>query len=666
MENDQVEAALSLLDVRRVALERVERALQTLWLVDPVDATIVRREPPPLLRLRDEEEQAADVRALTNRLRSERPELRALLAPVNMTIQKLLDAETLEVLIELLHGVDKLIDTLPGLSLPPSQNSRYTQEDGPEGPLLKSLSPRLDEDIEGGLAREIAAQRFVASVMQMCRDYRKAKRVPKGVDRLALEKAYQLLDEGVRMPRNYQWIRTDDLRPLQTYLSFADPGDGHLAVTCEHDEFLEGLIVHIEYIDRDNVDRKDLVEAYRLPTVRNASRVRLRVGNAAPCTVFIGRPVFEANNFEMGLLKAAHTMAGVCSSMFAHGIADCKVAMDNMSAREAVEFMRVVAGNVVRDAEKQRLSAAFNINTPLDDDLRAFGVKRTLKERMEIATLAIRLVTLGGFDKIAWDGASDERPSKPFIGQLTRAQTFDLVHAAHECGLETYISAGMLPEHMQDAVFVGVGGVGIGMSLHKQGKNVVGEIDHSKVLNALGVAKKASGEPLGEAARALAQLDWSYAEGVYTQKREEVRRQLAKALREALEALDEKKSALAPCAKITKLLESLVQLSAVAPEVREEDVALDPAKSEEVRRLEERRGSGQNISARSPFESANPTFSDPVLRWTHRRLATFRDAQDEGGAVPLSGTIASELNTLLTANDREGLARMYALRGKWG
>ena len=295
-------ATMSLAEIKRVALDRIERSLKTLWLVDDFDATVVRREPPPLFRLRDEEEHAADIRSLSNRLRDERPVLRERLSPVNTIVQEILDVRSIQGMVQLLDKVDKLFVQGTEPVTERAEKSRYQFEARPLEAHLKSEPPKLDRDIADGLAQDISAQRFVASVMQMCRDYRRDRRALAVGDRLALEKAYRLLDEGVRMPRNYQWIRTDAQRPTQTYLSFADPGDGHLAVTCQDPDLLEGLIIHVEYIDRDNVDRRELVEAYRLPAVRNASRVRLHVGNASPCTVFIGRPVFEANSFQMGLL----------------------------------------------------------------------------------------------------------------------------------------------------------------------------------------------------------------------------------------------------------------------------------------------------------------------------------------------------------------------------
>lgn len=283
---------------------------------------------------------------------------------------------------------------------------------------------------------------------------------------------------------------------------------------------------------------KDIVEAYRLPAIRNAARIRLHVGSTTPCTAYVGRPVFEKENYKLGLLKAAHSTASICSALFAHGIADCKIAMDKLSASEAVDFMRAVAGNVIRDPITQRLSAAFNISTPVKDDLFSHG-EPIIKDPVKIAELAVRLVKQGKFNKIAWDGASDQQPSRPFIGQISRRQLLELVHSAHERGLETYISAGMKSEHMRDAVFIGVGGVGIGTDLHYKQGNTIGEIDAKKVVRALEEQQRASHEIGGWAAAVLAQLDWSYAEGSGSRELNKVRSKLFETLSALLHQWDE-------------------------------------------------------------------------------------------------------------------------------
>ncbi len=102
--------------------------------------------------------------------------------------------------------------------------------------------------------------------MQMCADQREAGQTSFGPDEeLALEYAYRLLDEGVRLPRVFQSISHLRNRSGPNLCSFADAGDGHLAVTVRDPKLLDGLIVHIEYIDRDGGCDQEAVEAYRLP-----------------------------------------------------------------------------------------------------------------------------------------------------------------------------------------------------------------------------------------------------------------------------------------------------------------------------------------------------------------------------------------------------------------
>lgn len=52
-------------------------------------------------------------------------------------------------------------------------------------------------------------------------------------------------------------------------------------------------------------------------------------------------------------------------------------------------------------------SAAFNLNTPIVDDLNGVYISKP----MNIGRRAIELAALGGFDKVTWDGASDSYPS---------------------------------------------------------------------------------------------------------------------------------------------------------------------------------------------------------------------------------------------------------------
>jgi hypothetical protein len=655
-------------DLRLIALSALGRTLHFLSMSDDSGAATVRREPPPLLRLQTEEELAAEVRELVNRVREDRPLVRPRLSSVNGLVQRILDATDIRTSYERLSEAQDLSAKLLAHKIVPVTSGRFVSVTDDGRLRLQSAVPfEPDEDIAEALSRDIAEEQFLASVMQMCREYRSEGLAFSPEDQLALERAYRLLDQGVRMPRNYQSIRTDDHRAVQTYLSFADSGEGHLAVTVRESALLEGLIVHVEYIDRDNVDRKELVEAYRLPAIRNAARVRLHVGNSTPCTAFIGRPVFEANSFDLGLLKAGHTMASVCSAMFAHGLADCKVAMDGMTARQAVEFMRVVAGNVVRDPLKQRLSAAFNINTPLSNDLVSRGAPQKIEDRYQIAELAVRLVRLGGFNKVAWDGASDERPSKPIIGQLSRVQLLKVVHSAHEHGLETYVSAGMTDEHMWDAVFIGVGGVGVGTSLHAKADGVIGEIDRAKVLRILDVQKEALKTTAGRAARQLARLDWRYAEGSLTRAGNELRTKLFEELKGLLQSMDDGKVTISQISADTQQqLESL--LNNIKTTIPEQGYA--PGRTVPKGYLREKgvlveKGAGTKggDAERLALDSisADAMWSDdPAVGWATRVLSAQTQGTMEGNGMFGEDTI-KQIQRMFEAKDLHGLRRLYPL-----
>ena len=591
------------------------------------------------------------------------------LSPANGLVQRVLDStdiatarKSLEDVREFSAGLvpTKASQVLSGTNEAPVYRSEIVK-DRLKIEAVQEFSP--EDDIGDAVQRDVADQQFVASVMQMCRHRRRSERRNFAPDEeLALERAYRLLDEGVRLPRNYRPLEHTEDRPFQTYVSFADPGDGHLAVTVRDLSLLDGLIVHIEYIDRDNVDSKELIEAYRLPAIRNAARVRLHVGSATPCTAFIGRPVFEGNSYELGLLKAGHTMASVCSAMFAQGIADCKVAMDGMTTKQSVEFMRIVAGNVVRDPVTQRLSAAFNINTDLVDDLFSRGLPRKIDKSAsaEISELAVSLVALGRFNKIAWDGASNKRPSEPIIGQLKHSHLLKLVHSAHERGLETYVSAGMDGKYMRDAVFIGIGGVGIGTSLHYiSGDGAIGEIDPEKVRHALAVQKEAAGTVVGRAASRLAQLDWRYAEGSLPEQLNSLRHELFKVLLSFLERLDKGGTSadIEIPQSIAEQLDNVIRRT-------------EPLASRQT----ETRGwpdSGTPISrepdfaqtARSSFSEAtggpSTGTSDPVMSWARRVVERFEVSGGTSGANPLDANTAGRIKEMLLAGDRDGLLRIY-------
>jgi hypothetical protein len=386
---------------------------------------------------------------------------------------------------------------------------------------------------------------FLAAMSELVSVARAAKRTMSASEQAALDVADWKLRAARPLRTHFACLGTSGFRDVQTWLSLADPGPDHVRITTWDNELLHGLVVHVEYIDRDMISDKEKIEPYRLPASWHAARVRLRAGKKAPCTAFVGRPIFENHAgpaaisqeaFEMDLLKTVHLHASACTAMFVNGIADCKIAIERMTSSQAIRFMRAVSGNVLRNPDRQTLSAAFNLNTPLSVD--DGDTTTVLRDRFEIGAKGVLLARAGGFEKVTWDGASNEVPSKPIVEQISHAELVDLTHLAHENGLETYISAGMLAEHMQNAVFAGIDGVGIGTSMHyvdKQTK-LMGALKPEAITAALRVRDEAAAHPLGRAAKALARLDQMHFEGSLLPAEESERPRLHEAVREKNEA----------------------------------------------------------------------------------------------------------------------------------
>lgn len=349
------------------------------------------------------------------------------------------------------------------------------------------------------------ADDYLAAISSLFGEARSTTRLLTASEEAALDVADWRMRGGEPLRTPFACIGTSGFRAIQTWLSLADPGPDHVRITAWDEALLSGLIVHVEHIDRDMIADKEKIEPYRLPAAWHAARARLRVGSTTPVSAFIGRPIFENQNFEMDILKTVHLHASACTAMFVNGIADCKVAIERMSSKDAVRFMRALSGNVLRDRDRQTLSAAFNVNTPIDG----------ITNRFEIGRKGVEIARAGGFDKIAWDGASNEVPSKPICEQLTHEELVDLVHLAHENGPETYISAGMIAKHMANAVYAGVDGVGIGTSMHwvDEQTKLMGALKPDAIRAALQVRDEAEATPLGRAAKMLARLDQMSFEG---------------------------------------------------------------------------------------------------------------------------------------------------------
>jgi hypothetical protein len=503
---------LTLGEFQAIALTRALRGLRAIARQAEVvsgEVTFEKREPSPLLTMAGPREISGEIDAFAESARAGHPSRSGEITRIAALARELAHARTALDALRIYHD---LVD------LPDGAN---------EGVRFYADRLRVHVEVEG-------EGDFLAAISRLFAQSRDTDRELTAPEHAALDVADWRMRSGAPLRTPFACIGTSGFRVIQTWLSLADPGPDHVRITAWDGDLLHGLIVHVEHIDRDMIADKEKVEPYRLPAAWHAARARLRVGPDAPCSAFIGRPIFENHagssaiseaGFEMDILKTAHLHASACTAMFVNGIADCKIAIERMSSAHAIRFMRAVAGNVLRDRDRQTLSAAFNLNTPLDD----------LKSRFEIGKAGVRLARAGGFDKIAWDGASNEVPSRPIVEQLTHAELVDLVHLAHENGLETYISAGMLAAHMKNAVFAGVDGVGIGTSMHyvDPKTKLMGALKPEAIAVALKVRNDAAAHPLGRASAMLARLDQMAFEGSLLSEEEPARAALHSAVRES-------------------------------------------------------------------------------------------------------------------------------------
>jgi hypothetical protein len=523
-------------EFRRLALEEAKRQLVFAIELEESKAAggFVKRVPPPLLQTASLEELNREIAAIAQDfgikypLHEQLATATASLASTCLEVKEvadLLDAyRQLLQLYGIIHDNDRDIFSLVAVNdaVRVSATSIGDHKEGVPDPVLNS---------------DYSDQALIAATVNLLVLSREKARALTQDERTAVLTAYALLDKGVQVPTSYRGIGVSGFRRHQTNLSVANPGEGHIRVTCSDSSLLAGTFVHIEHIDRGGERDREKLEPYRLPAAVTAARVRLHVGASAPCTAYIGRPVFESGDVERDLLKSVHMSASSCSAMFANGVADCKLGIERMTASQAIRFMRGVSGNVLRDPTRQYLSAAFNVNLSLVDD-RA-GSQLIVSDRYALARLGIEIAVEGGVEKVAWDGSSNQEPSIPIVEQLPYEQLLELVHIAHERGLETYISAGLQPHHMRLCTYLGVDGVGIGTSLHDfdQVSGLRGQLKAERIREVLYVRDAASVESLGRGAQMLAKLDRMYFEGTLPLALDSKRQQLYELMQGRRESL---------------------------------------------------------------------------------------------------------------------------------
>lgn len=383
--------------------------------------------------------------------------------------------------------------------------------------------------------KEILPNEYMTAVSRMAQILRDQKRQPTPVEYFAFQLAYYNLSHGAQgRHHNARGLGTPGFRPsTQTYMSLTDPGEGHVLGTTRFNEWMEGAIVHVEHLERPRNLPRENIESYRIPSMIDFSKVRLHVGSSAPTTYFVGRRVKDSGNFDEDFLKLVNITAASATAAFLQGAAECKVSMEGLSTSQAVRYMQSLRGQIQRN-RKQFLSAAWNLNQVVLDDYEQSPPCK-LNERMAIATRAIEITSIGGFDKITWDGASDTYPSKCIMYQLTFEEALTIVHEAHIRGLVTYFSAGFKFNEIKYAVYAGVDGIGIGgaqvLRFMDGQTGMHGPYLEENIPRILESRNDAANSTRGRGVKLLSRLDTMYFEGSITKEYDELREELFIALK---------------------------------------------------------------------------------------------------------------------------------------
>ncbi|WP_226528766.1 hypothetical protein [Metabacillus niabensis] len=388
--------------------------------------------------------------------------------------------------------------------------------------------------------RELSISEYLNLISTLISTLRKQERKPTFEERLGIRIAYELLAKGNRFDSTIIPWGNSGFRDVQTYASITDPGIGHLYGTLDKNSNLKGVIVHIEHLERGGDQNREEMEPYRIPNFNIIGKVKLNVGKDAPSSSYVGRPVFESK-FKPSALKTVHTLAAACSAIFMDGLTECKLAIERMTASEAITFLKYMSGNIRRDKYTQALSAAFNINTPILDDrdetlVENNGKPKLITSRFEIGMLGIEIVKAGGFDKVTWDGTANTYPSKCVIEQLTFSEALTLVHKAHEEGLITYFSAGFRFNHLPQVIYTGVDGIGLGgaqiLRYMDKDTGYHGPFKEENISKIIDIREEAIKDVRGKAAILLSRLDRMYFEKSITPEDNEKRDVLYKQLRD--------------------------------------------------------------------------------------------------------------------------------------
>ncbi|KAL3866241.1 hypothetical protein ACJMK2_043556 [Sinanodonta woodiana] len=381
---------------------------------------------------------------------------------------------------------------------------------------------------------ERLSENFLVAVSRLAQALRDESRQPTSIEYLAFQFAYYSLSNGESLAHEHaRCIGTPGFRPhTQTYMSLTDPGEGHVLGTTRFNDWMKGAIIHVEHLERPRNLPREKIESYRVPSIFDFAKVRLHVGPTAPTTYFVGRRIKDSGNFDEDFIKLVNITAAAATAAFFQGAAECKVSMEGMTTNQAVMYMQALRAQVQRK-KKQFLSAAWNLNqTIIDDYDKIEPIKLT--QRMEIATRAIEITSVGGFNKITWDGASDTYPSKCIMDQLNFEEALTIVHEAHQRGLVTYFSAGFKFKEIKYAVYTGVDGIGIGgaqvLRFMDGETGMHGPYTEENIPRILSSRDEAAHSFRGRGVHLLARLDTMYFEGSISEKQNLLRNDLFNAL----------------------------------------------------------------------------------------------------------------------------------------
>src|SRR5437588_430521 len=143
-----------------------------------------------------------------------------------------------------------------------------------------------------------------------------------------------------------------------THLSLTDPGRGQRQATVLRRESFETNYVHVEHLERLGRTRRE-IESYRVPNILDFVVLRACVGDLAPVTAYLGRPLCEHSG-TFDLLKAANLASAAATAFFAMGAAEIKLAIDPLTITQAMAYLERLM--TLRCHPRQALSVAFNLN----------------------------------------------------------------------------------------------------------------------------------------------------------------------------------------------------------------------------------------------------------------------------------------------------------------